>query len=105
MLVKPNGAKYWRLKYRFIGKQKTLALGVYPEVSLKQTRLDRDKVRIQLSEGVDPCREKQLLKRQLQLADGKRFSILAQEWWNHQSGTWTEDHANRIWKRLKDNCF
>ena len=38
LLVKKNGSKYWRLKYRFQGKQKTLAIGVYPEVSLKDAR-------------------------------------------------------------------
>ncbi len=105
LLVKPNGAKYWRLKYRFAGKQKTLALGVFPDISLKQARLERDKAKIQISQGIDPCREKQILKKEQQFADGKRFSILAHEWWKHQKGTWTEDHANRIWIRLKDNSF
>ncbi len=38
LLIKKNGAKYWRLKYRFGGKQKTLAIGVYPEISLKMNR-------------------------------------------------------------------
>ena len=44
LLVKTNGSKYWRLKYRFAGKEKTLALGVYPEVSLAEARETRDKV-------------------------------------------------------------
>ena len=46
LLIKPNGAKYWRMKYRFGGKQKTLALGVYPEVSLKDARIERDQARL-----------------------------------------------------------
>ncbi len=54
LLVKVNGAKYWRLKYRFGGKQKTLALGVYPEVSLKEARIARDEARCSIRPGVDP---------------------------------------------------
>ena len=66
LLVKKNGHKYWRLDYRFRGKRKTLALGVYPEVSLKDAREKRRKARIQLESGLDPGEvrreEKQALK-------------------------------------------
>ena len=54
LLIKKNGHKYWRFKYRFFGKQKTLALGVYPEVSLKDTREKRDNARRKLKENIDP---------------------------------------------------
>ena len=60
LLIKPNGAKYWRMKYRFAGKQKTLTLGVYPEVSLKDARIERDQARLQINKGIDPSREKQI---------------------------------------------
>ena len=53
--VMPNGAKYWRLKYRFSGKEKRLALGVYPEVSLAEARERRDEARKRLSAGIDPA--------------------------------------------------
>ncbi len=107
LLVKRNGAKYWRLKYRYQGKQKTLALGVYPDVSLADARSARDKAGVALSEGVDPSQEKKLnvnpaLK---PLEDSERFSVLALAWWKHQRGTWTEDHAQRVWVRLRDNSF
>jgi hypothetical protein len=52
--VMPNGAKYWRWKYRVLGKEKLLALGVYPEVSLKEARLKRDEARKLLADGIDP---------------------------------------------------
>jgi len=42
LLVRPNGGKYWQMKYRFDGKEKTLSFGVYPEVSLKEARDKRD---------------------------------------------------------------
>ena len=88
LLIKCNGSKYWRLKYRYKGKQKTLALGVYPEVSLAGARSARDKARVALSEGIDPSQEKKLnvnpaLK---PVEDNERFSILALEWWKHQKG-------------------
>ncbi|NKB75886.1 MAG: tyrosine-type recombinase/integrase [Gammaproteobacteria bacterium] len=106
LLIKPNGSKYWRLKYRFAGKQKTLALGIYPETSLKQARLQREQAKIQISQGTDPSRERQEQRRQRLFENGTQFSVLALEWWEYQKGTWrTEDHAQRLWKRLKDNAF
>ena len=57
LLVHPNGSRYWRLRYRILGKEKTLALGVYPEVSLSEARTKRDEARKLISEGVDPCEQ------------------------------------------------
>lgn len=105
LLIKPNGSKYWRLKYRFHGKQKTLAIGVYPEVSLKAARLAVVDARFLLREGRDPCLEKKRKKQQARLGVESSFSALAKEWWEHQKGTWTETHASRVWIRLKDNSF
>lgn len=101
LLIKKNGSKYWRMKYRFNGKQKTLALGVYPDVSLKEARIERDKAKIQLSKGLDPNEERQALKDKSK----ELFSALAQEWWEQKKGLWTEKHANRLWTRLRDNSF
>ena len=55
LLLHKNGSKYFRLDYRFEGTRKTLALGVYPETSLKQARDQRDAARKQISDGIDPC--------------------------------------------------
>lgn len=54
LLVNPNGSKYFRLKYRFLGKEKVLALGVYPDTSLKDARIKRDEAREQIAKGIDP---------------------------------------------------
>lgn len=62
LLVHPNGSRYWRLRYRILGKEKTLALGVYPEVSLSEARTKRDEARKLISEGVDPCEQKRAKK-------------------------------------------
>ena len=53
LLVHPNGSKYWRLQYRYDGKQKMLALGVYPEITLADARARRDEARKLLANGVD----------------------------------------------------
>ena len=58
LLVHPNGSRYWRLRYRFLGKEKTLALGVYPDISLSEAREKRDSARKQIAEGIDPCEQK-----------------------------------------------
>jgi integrase len=105
LLIKPNGSRYWRLRYRFAGKQKTLALGIYPDVSLKQARLDRDAARQLLFQNIDPSEVKKEKKLQNSLHDLNLFSVLAKEWWENQKGTWTQDHSNRVWIRLRDNSF
>lgn len=105
LLIKPSGAKYWRMKYRFHGKQKTLSLGVFPEVGLKEARIARDKARIQISEGIDPNEDKKLLKRQEMLEGNEAFSTLAREWFEQQKGTWDERHSSRLWNRLAVNSF
>src|SRR5688572_21843915 len=76
LLVQPNGAKYWRMKYRFSGKEKLLALGVYPEVSLKKAREKRDQAKSLLNDRKDPSR-----LRRLELeAEKNTFESIAREW-------------------------
>ncbi len=58
LLVKPNGGKYFRLNYRIHGKRKTLAIGVYPDISLKEARDKRDTARNKIANGIDPMAEK-----------------------------------------------
>lgn len=58
LLIHPNGSKYWRLQYRFAGKQKLLALGVYPAVSLADARNRRDDARRLIAAGIDPSEKK-----------------------------------------------
>src|SRR5476649_2011416 len=63
LYVHPNGGKYWRLQYRFAGKQKVLALGVYPDVSLSDARERRAQARKALAAGNDPSEVKKEAKR------------------------------------------
>lgn len=80
LLIKPNGGKYWHLAYRFNDKQKLLALGVYPEVSLKEARLKRDIAKKQLQDGKDPSEAKKEEKRLSSLQSDNTFEAIANEW-------------------------
>ena len=80
LLVMPNGAKYWRLSYRWSGKDKTLALGVWPEVSLADARGKRDAARKLLADGIDPAVEKKRRKLRAQFDANITFKGVAEEW-------------------------
>lgn len=78
--IMPSGARYWRWKYRYAGKEKRLALGVYPAVSLKQARAERDKARLLLATGSDPSLRKQVAKLRGRLEAERTFEVTAREW-------------------------
>lgn len=103
LLVHPNGSKYWRLRYRFGGKEKMLALGIYPEISLADARARRDEARKQLANGVDPSESKKAVKVE-QEQEAITFEVVAREW--HASNRqWSEAHSARVLKSLEDNLF
>lgn len=98
LMVHTNGSKYWRMDYRIGGKQKTLALGVYPDVSLAQARERREDARKLLANGADPSAIKQAAKqvqhKTLQLAENS-FKNLATELHKVKSPMWTAGHAKQ----------
>lgn len=103
LLVHPNGSKYWRLRYRFGGKEKMLALGKYPEVSLADARSRRDEARKLLANGVDPSENKKAVKVELE-QEAITFEVVARDW--HASNQkWSESHSARVLKSLEDNLF
>ena len=102
LLVKRSDKKYWRMDYRFRGKRKTLSLGVYPAVSLKAAREKLRLAKIELENDQDPSESRKEKKRAQQ---ANTFRDLALQWWEHNKGTWTDNHANRVLKRLEDNAF
>ena len=103
LLVTPDGGKYWRFKYRFANKQKTLALGVYPEVSLKRARELRDDARQKVRQGVDPAQERRAERQKLISANDNQVRSVAEDWWNQKKSDWQEGHAIKVWRRLDDN--
>lgn len=82
LLVQPSGGKLWRLKFRIDGKERKLALGTYPEVSLAEARKRRDTAREQLAAGKDPSREKAREKAQRQIAATNTFDLVAREYFD-----------------------
>jgi len=105
LLAKPNGARLWRLKYRFGGKEKQLSFGSYPEVSLKKARDKRDKAREELADGLDPSqlrKTNQLISEQ-QAANS--FEAIAREWLEKYSNRWTDNYILNLERRLEKNVF
>ncbi len=78
LLVKPNGGRYWRLDYRYRDKHKTLALGVYPEVSLAEARIKREHARRQIRDGTDPSHARKV-ERLTGAKPGRTFQDVAEE--------------------------
>ncbi|AJW99183.1 tyrosine-type recombinase/integrase [Burkholderia gladioli] len=105
LLVQPNGGKYWRLSYRFLGKQKTLALGVYPAVTLAAARKKRDDAREQIAAGSDPGEAKKEAKRAAEIAAANSFEAVAREWFDSQHPGWTDSYAEKVLHSLKVDVF
>lgn len=80
ILVRPNGSKLWRMKYRQHGKEKKLSFGKYPEVSLKEARLKRDEARVEIGRGGDPARRKREEKIAAIIGEGDTFEAVAYEY-------------------------
>lgn len=103
--VAPSGGKWWRLKYRFGGKEKRISLGVYPDVGLKLARERRDEARRLLADGIDPGEHRKANKNARADAVANSFETVAREWFTKMLSTWTPDHADKIIKRLERDVF
>ncbi|OQS34140.1 tyrosine-type recombinase/integrase [Chromobacterium haemolyticum] len=103
--IMPTGAKYWRLKYRINGKEKLLALGVYPEVSLKEARLKRDDARKQIADGEDPASIRKMDKVIKLAAASNTFEAIALEWHQRESHEWSVAHSERVLSAMKSHIF
>lgn len=93
--VKPNGGKYWRMKYRFAGKEKLLSIGVYPNVTLAKARAQRDEAKGLLADGIDPGLQKQLRKGRMLEDQSNNFEAITLEWFGKQSTVWAPTTAKR----------
>jgi len=105
LLVNPSGAKYWRYKYRFQGKEKVLALGVYPQVSLAIATEGHKKARDQLERGVDPMAFKKSKKRAEKQSQENSFMAIAREWVDSQESGWSEVHTERVEGFFKNHIY
>lgn len=115
--VSPSGGKWWRIKYRFNGKENRLSLGVYPDVPLagrkdKATgewingaRDKRDKIRQLLADGIDPAQQRKVAKAAKADQATNSFEAVAREWFKRYSPGWAESHSAKIINRLENDVF
>lgn len=104
LYVTPKG-KYWRYNYKYSGKFKTLAMGVYPDVSLKDARLSHEDARELLGRGIDPSGYKKIQQANKALSDSNNFEAVAREWFERFKGEWVDSHASKVLSRLEHDVF
>lgn len=102
--VRPSGSKLWRWKYRYGGKEKTMAIGSYPLVSLAAARSLRDDGRQKLKQGSDPMAERMAAKRRIAAGGEPTFGYVARKWYDSQVSSWSDGHAFRV-QQLLNNYF
>ena len=104
LLVTPTGGKLWRLKYRFGGIEKLLALGAYPQTSLADARQKRDDARALMLNGVDP-RDIKKAQKAAGAQENETFEVIAREWHTKFSASWAASHSNKIIRRFELYVF
>jgi hypothetical protein len=100
LIVAPSGGKWWRLRYRFGGKEKMLSLGTYPDVSLSQAREKRNEARKQIAAGIDPSDHRKA-KKASEAQDEDTFETVSREFHAKFTPTWEAKHAETIIRRLE----
>ena len=105
LLVQPNGSKYWRYKFRFLNREKLLAIGVFPLVGLAEARDKRDAARKLLAAGIDPSLAKKQAKEEATTEAANTFESLAREWHQKQSVSWTPKQASKVMRYLEHDLF
>lgn len=105
LLVFPNGGKYWNYSYRFNGRQKSLRIGVYPDISLQKARIIHREAREKVRQGIDPAAEKQATKQEQAQALANTFQVLTIEWHGKQLSRWKPNHAARVLNHFEIDVF
>jgi len=105
LLITPSGSKYWRLKYFYAGKEKLLALGVYPETTLAEARERRAQARKVLAAGNDPGEAKKEAKRAATLKSANAFEVIAREWYEMRKHEWASSSAETMLARLEQHIL
>ncbi|OJB36088.1 integrase [Burkholderia ubonensis] len=103
--VAPSGGKWWRLKYRFAGKEKRISLGVYPDVSLAVARKKRDEARERLAAGIDPGEAKKADKRAARLAAANSFEAVARGWMDERKTVVEIGQYEKTLARFNNDVF
>ena len=105
LLLNPNGSRYWRLKYRWLGKEKLLALGVYPDTGLKDARGKRDEARKLLAADIDPGAHRKAKAASSVEAAANSFEVIGREWFAKEEPNWVKGHSSKVLQRLENDLF
>lgn len=103
--IAPGGSKWWRQKYRFLDKEKRLAHGTYPDVSLTEARDKRDAARKLLAAGIDPGEHRKAARAAQQERAANSFEVVAREWFSKQKPSWVDSHSDKILLRLENDVY
>ena len=103
--VYADGRKYWRLLYWISGTEKSLSLGLYPEVTLKAARTKRESERKHLENKLDPSAERKADKLRGRVAHENSFECVAEEWVNKRAKVWVPSHARDVKRRFESNVY
>jgi len=105
LFVPPTGKKVWRMRYRFDGKEKTLVIGPYPEISLTAGRARRADAKLKLLNGIDPAHQKQAAKRKEKEKYADTFEDIFAEWHSHKSPSWSPKYRDEMLKMFQDDIL
>lgn len=105
LFVPPSGKKVWRMRYRFEGKEKTLVIGPYPEISLTEARAKQSDAKMKLLAGVDPAEQKQAIKKKVKEEAADSFGDIFREWHAHKSKVWSKGYADEMMSMFTDDIL
>lgn len=103
--ISPKGGKWWRMKYRYHGREKRLSFGTYPAVSLQAARQHCEDARRLLAQDLDPGARRRAEKRAQAESGANTFEVVAREWFDKYRPRWVEGHASRILLRMQNDLF
>lgn len=103
ILVKSNGSKLWRFRFKYGGKHQEMAFGKYPTISLRDARLFTEKARVLLMQGINPMDERRERKRAGNTPE-LEFNVIALKWWEKDKGPWSAEHAIRVKRWITQDC-
>lgn len=103
--IAPGGGKYWRLKYRYLGKEKRLALGVYPALTLAEARIRRDEAKKLLANDIDPATAKKDRRREAIQNAANTFEAVGREWHTKQLERWNPKTGTKVLRYLENDIF
>jgi integrase len=105
VLMHPNGSRYWRLKYRHAGKERLLALGVYPQVGLAEARERAEEAKRLVASGVDPVRDRRARRASALAQSAQTFKAIAEEWIATRAPAWSASYAEAVRSALAANLY